>query len=138
MHKPHNNGSTPPKYYHISFLRYNEKASVRSILDLKLPNFETKEFSLSTLCDTTESANKLNLTNYCNTAKKMPELETMMELLKLAKYPLNFDSTTIVPLLRLRKWNSKHLVHSWKVHKGGLLNYWNNFYWFYNDKFQPS
>ena len=76
---------------------------MRSILDLKLPNFETKEFSLSTLCDTTESANKLNLTNYCNTAKKMPELETMMELLKLAKYPLNFDSTTIVPLLRLRK-----------------------------------
>ena len=53
--------------------------------NLKEPNFET--FSLSSVC---KEADDVLLKRYCKVTKNMPNLQTTMILMQLAKFPLTF------------------------------------------------
>ena len=61
-------------------------------LDLKSPNFE--KLSLPKLC-----ANS-NFTNYCNLAKNLPDLQTTMHFMNLAKFPLDIETANIEQMIK--------------------------------------
>ena len=68
-------------------LRFSEK------LKLKMPNFE--KFSLPTACRGNQ-----NFSNYCKLLEKLPDLQTTMHFMNLAKFPLNFQENSVVNLIR--------------------------------------
>ena len=69
----------------FKLFNYHESMPFRGVMELSMPDFET--FSVGSICKDPEV---LNLTNYCKMVESLPDFETTMELMHLAKYPLEF------------------------------------------------
>ena len=72
-----------------SLFQYDSSLSHRGFLELEVQNFEN--LSLPSLC----SSNSEKLNNYCKIAASVPNLQTTMELMTLAKFPLGFLESTL-------------------------------------------
>ena len=79
------NASARDSIFHL--FNYMNNASFRGDIKLTQPNFET--FSLATLC--TDPDRRIMYEDYCNITENLPNLESMMQLMHLAEYPLSFN-----------------------------------------------
>ena len=61
-------------------------------LDLRSPDFE--KLSLPRICENS------NFTNYCKLAKNLPDLQTTMHFMNLAKFPLDIETENIEPMIK--------------------------------------
>ena len=66
------------------------KILYRGMLKLEELNFE--DFDLSSVCDE-DSSGPFNLSAYCLLLENVPDLDTTMHLMKLAKFPLDIDDS---------------------------------------------
>ena len=66
------------------------KILYRRMLKLEELNFE--DFDLSSVCDE-DSSGPFNLSAYCLQLENVPDLDTTMHLMKLAKFPLDIDDS---------------------------------------------
>ena len=119
----------------MKLFNYNNDALFRGLIELHEPNFEN--FSLPTICDNEE--NEI-LTNYCKMLKTLPSLQTTMDLMFLATFPLNINdnlsnnfktfkrsnqplpSLSLIPTCFFSKEASKY----WKARDFGLVDTYNN------------
>ena len=59
---------------------------------LKLEELNFEDFDLSSVCDE-DSSGPFNLSAYCLLLENVPDLDTTMHLMKLAKFPLDIDDS---------------------------------------------
>ena len=74
---------------------FNYDQRLQKLNNLKEPNFE--KFSLSSLC---KGENNVLLKRYCKVTKTLPDLQTTMILMQLAKFPLSFKENRLKNMLR--------------------------------------
>ena len=71
---------------------YIETAKILSRPMLNLKEIDFGEFDLSSICDE-DSSGPYNVSGYCQLLENVPDLDTTMHLMKLAKFPLDIDDT---------------------------------------------
>ena len=75
-----------------TLFNYDSKIDYSENLNLKMPNFE--KFSLPTVCQNS------SFSNYCKIVENLPDLQTTMHFMKLAKFPLDIHESKIKNLIR--------------------------------------
>ena len=74
------------------FFNFDSSLPTADDLELKVPDFE--KLSLPTVCE------NANFTNYCKLAKNLPDLQTTMHFMNLAKFPLEIETGNVEKMIK--------------------------------------
>ena len=75
--------------------KYDNSVFYSEDLNLKLPDFG--KLSMSSIC---ENENNFNFTDYCQLTNSLPDLQTIMHMMSLAKFPNTFENKNVRNMIR--------------------------------------